>query len=379
MKFQAETGLLENSLSRMDTIVPARDTQTLLANILLTIGKDKVSITASDMESTARISIPAENTTAGELIINARKFTEIARKINSEQFSFSAESGEENNPEGSLQINVSGTDNRAARFKLGGSARSHFPDLTHVSPDKLGSVSSKLLEEMIRKTFYAISQEDNRYIYNGISFQTEGSRLTLVGTDGRRLSAITREIPSPVSLNNDASDIVVHAKAIKELLRLLDADEELKLGIDQRNIFFSIGNCELSSRLLEGRFPDYRKVIPREIKIEIEVVRETLIKAIEQIKVMTELPSNQIKLTLEKDSIKMRAHTPDVGEAEINLPVKYSGDEISIAFNAAYMVDVLKSISCMIVKLQFVDSDRPIIIKDTEDPDFIALVMPMKI
>lgn len=233
---------------------------------------------------------------------------------------------------------------------------------------------------MINKTFFSISQEDNRYIYNGLCFHADGNKLTLIGTDGRRLAAVTREMPNPIALGNDETgDIVVHAKAIRELLRIIDADAEIHIGVEQRDIFFQVGDAELSSRLLEGKFPDYNKVIPKTSTIQIQVDREALLNSLRQVMVMTEPPSFQIRMTVTSGALQLKANTPEVGEAEISLPIDYSGDPLEIGFNSTYFTDILRNLSCKSLRLEFNDSTKPVVIHDLEDENYIALVMPMKI
>lgn len=385
MKFQTGKELIEKAMTRIDTIVPARETMTLLSNVFLTIEKDKLSVTASDMESTVRISLPAQDTEPGEIIVRARKLSEIARQLRSDQIIFSAEPVTEDESssdaeEALYEVKVQGDGKNSARFKMTGRARSLFPVINQIPEERLSAVPSALLEEMIRKTVYSITQEDNRYIYNGLAFQADGNRLSVIGTDGRRLAAITRELEKPVDLASDQNgDVVVHSKAIRELMRLLDSGETVYMGVEQRDIFFKIGDAELSSRIVEGKFPDYKRVIPDSLSITFDLPRESLIDALQQVKVMTEQPSNQIRFILEGGHLHMQANTPQVGEAEIQLPISYSGDVLEIGFNATYLLDILRSLSCDTVTLGFNDSTKPIVVHDIEDPDFLALVMPMKI
>lgn len=380
MKFKASKDALEKALSKIEMIVPSRDLQALLSNILLTIEKDSISVTASDMESTVKIQLPAEQTEAGELILRAKKVSEVARSIKSDEFIFSAEPIE--TVEGSemhYEVKVEGSGRAAARFKMAANDRSAYPTLISIENENLSMIPSEILSEMIRKTLYAISQEDNRYIYNGLCFQTEGNRITIVGTDGRRLSAITRQLSSPFSLSSKGDDIVVHAKAIRQLQKLLDISDVSYAGVEQRDIFFRIGDAELSSRLLEGKFPDYKKVIPQTEPVSIEISRELLLDALNQVKVMSEPPSNQVRLKLEENQLILRANTPELGEAESLIPVTYDGEIMEIAFNATYMLEILRALECNTISLVLNDSQKPVVIRDNDDPDFIALVMPMKL
>ena len=382
MKFSVNKIALEKAMNQIDAIVPGRDTQTLLSNVLLSVTENKkLRITASDMESTVRITLDADDTIPGELIIKAKKLYEIAKQINADTVVFEAEVNDESSSddEKSYRVKVDGIGGRAAKFKMTGSDRSHFPEINEISDDKLFQIPADLLVEMITRTFYSISHEDNRYIYNGICFHVEGNKLTLIGTDGRRLAAVTRELPNAIKIGGAEGDIVVHAKAIRELQKIMMLDEFVYIGIEQRDIFFKVGNAELSSRLLEGKFPDYKKVIPTEFLISMEIERGVLLDSIKQVMVMTEQPSFQVRMSMGKEGTFVSANTPDMGEAELALPVKATTDSLEIGFNANYFQDILKSIQCNKIKLQFNDPAKPIVFEDLDDDKFVALVMPMKI
>ncbi|MDH5717808.1 MAG: DNA polymerase III subunit beta [Spirochaetia bacterium] len=386
MKFRVSKDSIEKSMSRIEAIVPARDMQTLLSNVLLTLDKNKLSITASDMESTVKISMDAAESENGQLIVRAKKLSEIAKQLNSDELVFNAKTVEKDENDDSSEtyynIQIEGTGTKAAKFRMTGGDRSHFPDLNKIEDNKLSSIPTNIISEMLQKTMYSISHEDNRYIYNGIYFSANGSKLTLVGTDGRRLAAVQRDVPNPVNLAGDSEeeyDIVVHAKAVRELQRILDADDTMNIGIEQRDIFFRVGDAELSSRLLEGKFPDYKKVIPETAEIKFSIERKIILDALQQIMVMTEPPSHQVKLFLTNDNLEISANTPDVGEAEISIPVEYKGEELEIGFNALYLTDILKNLNCEKINVELNDSSKPIVIKDNDDPGFVSLVMPMKI
>lgn len=382
MKFQVAKETLERAMQKIDTIVPARDTQTLLSHVLLDVNKNQLGITASDMESTVRITLPVKDTEDGEIIVGAKELTNIARRIKSEEVVFAIEKNIEVSTAENIvyKVQVKGDSSRAARYDIKGSDKSHFPGISTVAETELLPLPQEILQEMIAKTFYSISQEDNRYIYNGLCLISEGNRLTTVGTDGRRLAAISRTMPEPITLNeNQDSDIVVHAKAVSELQKILDYATDVKIGVDQRSIFFRVGNAELSSRLLEGKFPDYKKVIPLDFNVSFEIPREALLEALLQVAIMAEPPSYQVRFDMSNGKVVLAAKTPDKGNAEMELTVEYNYSPIVIGFNANYLSDILKSLSCEIVKLEFTDAGKPIVVRDMDDKDFIALVMPMKI
>lgn len=380
MKFQAHKDSIDKAVRRIDAIISHRDMGTMLSNLLISIEARQVSITASDMETTARITVSVENSEAGEFIVPAKQFQEYVGSLVSDGLIVEVVT-EENPDEGTaaFRVNLRGTSESSARYVMPGNSARHFPTLNRLGDDRLFPVQSALLEEMIRKTAYAISQEDNRYIYNGVCFQGNGDQLTLVGTDGRRLAAITRRLGGPVTLPHE-SDVVVHAKAIREMQKLIDVADEVLIGVEQRDLFVRVGDAQLSSRLLEGKFPDYKRVVPHEVSVQLELSRDRLVEALQQIRPVTEPPSNQCRMVLEARKMQVSGQSSGQGSrAEITIDADYDGERLEIGFNITYMLDILRALTCPRVRLGLSDANKPLVVHDVDDPDFIALVMPMKI
>lgn len=380
MKFQTHKDSIDKAVRRIDAIIPHRDMGTMLSNLLIAVEAKQVSITASDMETTARITVPVESSKTGEFIIPAKQFQEYVGSLVSKDLIVEVES--EENPEdgaAAFRVNLRGTSDASAAYVMPGNSAKHFPTLNRLSDNKLFAVSSSILEEMIRKTQYAISQEDNRYIYNGVCFQANGNELTLVGTDGRRLAAITRKLAAPANLPQ-GTDVVVHAKAIREMQKLIDVADEVLIGVEQRDLFVRVGDAQLSSRLLEGKFPDYKRVLPQDISVQLELSRDKLIEALQQIRPVTEPPSHQCRVVLEGKKLHITGQSSGQGSrAEVAIDADYSGERLEIGFNITYLIEILKALTCPRVRLGMNDANKPLVVQDVDDPDFIALVMPMKI
>jgi DNA polymerase III subunit beta len=380
MKFQTHKDSIDKAVRRIDAIIPHRDMGTMLSNLLIAVEAKQVSITASDMETTARITVAVEGATPGEFIIPAKQFQEYVGSLVSKDLIVEVETEDEGEESSAaFRVNLKGTSEASAAYVMPGNSAKHFPTLNRLSDNKLFAISSAILEEMIRKTQYAISQEDNRYIYNGLCFQANGDQLTLVGTDGRRLAAITRKMSSPINLPT-GGDVVVHAKAIREIQKLIDVADEVMIGVEQRDLFVRVGDAQLSSRLLEGKFPDYKRVLPQETAVQLEMSRDKLIEALQQIRPVTEPPSNQCRMALEDKKMHITGQSSGQGSrAEVALEADYSGERLEIGFNITYLIDILKALTCPRVRLSLNDANKPLVVQDVDDPDFVALVMPMKI
>ncbi|MBV6492016.1 MAG: Beta sliding clamp [Turneriella sp.] len=380
MKFQTNRESIDKAVRHIDAIIPNRDMGTMLSNLLIAIEPNQVAITASDMETTARITVAASNTVSGQFIIPAKQFLEYVSSLLSDDLIVEVEK-EEDAEEGlsAFRVNLKGTKDTSARYVMPGNSPKSFPTLNHVPNDKLFSISSAILEEMIRKTQYAISQEDNRYIYNGLCFQGDGTQLTIVGTDGRRLAAITRKLGAPLILPTEG-DTVVHAKAIREIQKLIDVSDEVLLGVEQRDLFVRVGDAQLSSRLLEGKFPDYKRVLPKEVGIVLKMQRNKLIDALQQIRPVTEPPSHQCRMILESGRMHITGQSSGSGSrGDVALDVDYTGETLEFGFNITFLIDILKALTSATVLLGLNDANKPLVVHDGDDPDFIALVMPMKI
>ena len=380
MKFTIKREILDKAISKIDAIVPARDLQTLLSNLLVTLAKDEIHVTVSDMETTVRISCEAICSDTGEFIVPAKKFGEMVRSILSKEITITVNKNE-NADENSFafEVQINGTESTSAAYSLPGNTTKHFPNINRISDSKLSRIPAALFDEMIKKSVYSISQEDNRYIYNGLCINAKGETITIIGTDGRRLAAVSRKLSEAITFEEGA-DVVVHAKAIRELQKLIDGSDEVQIGIEQRDIFMKVGDAQLSSRLLEGKFPDYQKVLPQHNSINLEFNREKLLNALSQMKPISEAPSYQCRFTLENNELLITAQsTGQASRGSAKIPADYNGEKMEIGFNILYMLDILKALTSNHVKLSMNDSNKPIVVHDLDDADFIALVMPMKI
>ncbi|MCS6971899.1 MAG: DNA polymerase III subunit beta [Turneriella sp.] len=380
MRFETDKELIEKAIRRIDSIVPNRDTAAIVSNFLISLEPKTVRITASDMETTACITIPAQTQKNGEFIVPGKRFLEFVSSLISPELIVEVQQAEDPDQESNFfRVVLSGRGGIAARYVMSGNTAEHFPALQRFDSSRLFNVPTALLAEMIRKTQHSISQEDNRYIYNGLCFQSSGDQLTLVGTDGRRLAAITRRLPEPANLPQD-SDTVVHAKAIREIQKLLDISEVAMIGVAEREFLVQVGDAQLSTRLLEGKFPDYKKVIPKEMAVELELSREKLTDALLQIRPVTEPPSQLCRMLFDNKTILLTAQSANQGsQVEVTLDTDYTGEKVELGLNVNFLLDVLKVLDCPRIRFSFTDSNKPVVIRDQDDPDFLSLIMPIKI
>jgi DNA polymerase-3 subunit beta len=232
----------------------------------------------------------------------------------------------------------------------------------------------KDLRDGLRKTSYAISTDETRYVLNGVLFSFKENKLTLVATDGRRLAMLDIELEFPRS---HETEIIVPTKAVTELQRLLTDDGDVKVSVGSGQIAFDLNGTLLVSKLIEGNYPNYKQVIPSEAKERVTLERETFLNSLRRVSLLASDKSNSIKLSFGKNNIDITANTPEVGEAKESLPVTYKGRDFSIAFNPEFLMAPLRNLTEDEVFLDLIDEMSPGVVK-IQTP-FLYVIMPMRI
>jgi DNA polymerase-3 subunit beta len=259
-------------------------------------------------------------------------------------------------------------------FKMMGLAEEEFPVLPKLEDAKVFTLKQKDFKDGLRKTSYAISTDETRYVLNGILFSLKENKLTMVATDGRRLALVDLEVEFPRS---QEGDMIVPAKCVGELQRLLGDEGELKMLVGENQIAFDVNGRLLVSKLIEGNYPNYRQVIPAETKERVTIEREQLLTAVRRVALLSSEKSNSVKLNFTKNNLEITANTPEIGEAHESLPVQYKGKEFSIAFNPIFLQDPLRNLPDDEVHLDLIDEMSPGVIKI--GTPFLYVLMPMRI
>lgn len=376
MKLSIPQNELQKGLARIQSIVEKRNTMPILANALIeaTKGKGKssgaLSLAATDLEVGIRGSHPAEVETAGAVTASAKKLFEIVREL----------------PDEPVKISVSANsylDIRCARaqFSLAGSSAEEYPTLPSFSSDDTATVQSLLLGEMIEKTIYAASTDETRYNLNGVYLEIldETGKLRMVATDGHRLAYVDRTLGADVG--GLAAGVIIPRKGLVELKRLLDEDDadEVEIGFEGNSGVAKKGEVTLFMRLIEGEFPKYQQVVPSEIKSQLVIEAGGLTHALRRVALLSAERSRAVKFELTSGRLSLSSNNPDLGEAREELDVDYAGEDLTIAFNARYVMDALNAIRAKEIRLGFQDTLSPARIIPTDDDDTLAVVMPMRV
>jgi DNA polymerase-3 subunit beta len=363
MKFSVTKEKLLECLQQVQNVVSTRTTLPILSNVLLQTNGSEVRLTTTDLDVGVRGSFEAEVEKEGATTLPARRLFTIIREL----------------PSSEIQFDVDGKNAASIRsgqsfFKILGLPEEEFPPLPKFDDSKVVTIRQKDLRDGLRKTSYAISTDETRYVLNGVLFSFKDNKLTLVATDGRRLAMLDIDLEFPRS---HEADIIVPTKAVTELQRLLTDEGDVRVSVSTGQIAFDLNNTLLVSKLIEGNYPNYRQVIPGEMKERVTLERETFLNSLRRVSLLASDKSNSIKLNFSKNNIEITANTPEVGEAREALPVAYKGREFSIAFNPEFLMAPLRNLSEDEIFLDLIDEMSPGVIK-IQSP-FLYVLMPMRI
>src|SRR6202453_2732976 len=363
MKFSVSKEKLLEGLQTVQNVVSNRTTLPILSNVLLQANGSEVTLTTTDLDVGVRGSVEAAVDKPGSTTLPARRLFNIVRELPSSEIQIEVDSK-----------NVASIRSGPSFFKILGLPEEEFPPLPKFEKAKIFNLRQKDLKDGLKKTAYAISTDETRYVLNGILFTFKDNKLTLVATDGRRLALVDIELEFPRS---QEVDIIVPSKAVTELGRLLGEDGDVKLTVGENQIAFEVNGTLLVSKLIEGNYPNYRQVIPAETKEPITRERGLFLNCVHRVSLLASEKSNSVKLIFSKTTIDITATTPDVGEAKESVAVQYKGKEFSIAFNPEFLMAPLRNLGNDEVFLDLTDEMSPGVIK-IQTP-FLYVLMPMRI
>ena len=363
MKFSVSKEKLLAGLQTVQNVVSTRTTLPILSNVLLQATEGQLRLTTTDLDVGVSGGVSAQIEKPGATTLPARRLATIVREL----------------PAAEIQIDVDSKNVASIRcgqsfFKILGLPEEEFPPLPKLDDTRTFTISQQALRDALKKTSYAISTDETRYVLNGILFSFKENKLTLVATDGRRLALVDLEVEFPRS---QEVEIIVPTKAVTELGRLLGDEGDVRLSVGENQVAFQLGETLLASKLIEGNYPNYRQVIPGEAKERIALERELFLNAVHRVSLLSSEKSNSVKLVFSKNNIEIAANTPDVGEARESLAVAYKGREFSIAFNPEFLMAPLRALPNDEIYLDLIDEMSPGVIK-IQTP-FLYVLMPMRI
>ena len=372
MKVTVERTALLKSLGRVHRVVERRNTIPILANVLIRADKSKLRLKATDLDLEVIDAVDAEVSPAGSTTVPAHMFYEIVRKL----------------PEGS-QIVLEASGDRAmlairagrSRFTLQTLPESDFPDLAAGEMTHKFTLAAADLKRLIDKTQFAISTEETRYYLNGIYLHTAGNAkstmLRAVATDGHRLAQVELPLPSGAS---GMPGIIVPRKTVGEVQRLIDdAEAEVGVELSQGKIRFSIGDVVLTSKLIDGTFPDYARVIPVGNDKELIVDKKDFEASVDRVSTVSSERGRAVKLSISSGRLLLSVTNPDSGSATEELEIEYGADPIDIGFNSRYLLDIAAQIEGEVAVLKLADAGSPTLIQDRDSAGALYVLMPMRV
>lgn len=375
MRVKVEREVLLTALHRVQGIVEKRNTMPSLANVLLEAKKEGLDISATDLELGMRGLYKATVTEPGSVTFSARKLYEILKEIKDQEIAMTV-------TEDCLVTITTGR----GEFKVVGLPSKDFPPLPAIERDGLIPLPGTGLLQLIRKTLFAVGDNDTRYVLNGLLIVVTSAggtpMIRLVGTDGHRLAMAEQKLEAENKESADAQEekVIVPKKAAAEIRRLLEEDEdEPMIGFTKNMLIFRKSGLVLTSRLMEGNYPNYQQVIPKAGNKQIAVNRDDLEGALRRVSVLSQNKTYAVKLTFSKKAITLFSSHPDMGEANEEIPASFNGEEFSAGFNARYLLDVLSVLESETVVLNMEASLSPCLIREKDNAMFQAVVMPVKV
>ena len=365
MKLSAARDVLLKPLQAVIGVVERRQTMPILSNVLLVARDGQLSVTATDLEVELVAEAEVDVEAGGEITVAGRKLLDICRAL----------------PDGAtVNISVSGDKlsvrSGRSKFSLATLPAAEFPVVEDIKATQTIGVPQALLSRLIEKTHFSMAQQDVRYYLNGMLLETSGEHLRAVATDGHRLALCEGTLEGSKLAEQQ---VIVPRKGVLELQRLLGGESAVDIELGTNHVRIQLEGIRFTSKLIDGRFPEYERVIPKESSNQLSSDREILKGALQRTAILSNEKYRGIRLIIRDSAVVLQAHNPEQEEAEEELEVSYSGDDIEIGFNVNYLLDAIGAVEGDEVTLSVVDSNSSCLIRQPDNNDCKFVVMPMRL
>jgi DNA polymerase-3 subunit beta len=374
MKFKINQDHFSNGLQQVLNVVGARATMPILSNVLIEAEEGHISLTTTNLDLGIRCRIKADVSEPGGLTLPVRKLATIIRELPQNEIFI------ETNENNQAKITSGGSN-----FKIMGISTEEFPPLPTFENRHVFELPQTEIVSMLKSVSYGQSSDENRYILNGVYFNFADEKLTLVATDGRRL-ALTA-LDTEISEDN-AGSLILPAKTVAELERLMGKGDKVKIAFNDRQAAFEISiddssdtglvdHLYLVSKIVEGNYPNYRQVIPKETEHRVKIERELMLECVHRAALVTSDKSNSVKLKVSKNLLEISGSSAEYGESHESMAIAYDGPEVQVAFNPQFLIEPLKALTKDEVFFEFKDELSPGLFKTLDN--FICVVMPLRL
>lgn len=359
---------LQEGLNAVTASIPGKTTLPVLANILVETTERGIKLSGTDLDIAVSTEVAADVETSGAVTIPAKKLSEIAREL----------------PPAPVRIAAIGEQRITlecgrSRFKLLGLPRDEFPTFPAVKFDDNWRIRSGDLQKLILHTAFAVSTEESRPILNGVLWELRPDRMSMVATNGHRLAKMSVPVNAESAPSND---LIIPPKALEQVRRLFPAEEELEIGRGENHIGFRSPFTAVYTRLIEGPYPNYEQVIPKDNDRVAIADKAALVSALKRMSVVASDQTHRIRLSFNSGLLKFSVQTPDLGEAQDELPIRFTGDQLDIGFNASYLLEILRYIPTDDVRITLKAPERAATLEPEgwSDPaSYLCLVMPLRL
>lgn len=368
MQFTLTKDDLSNLMTQIQSIVPSKPALPILSNFMLKASSEGLELTATDLTVGIRCFVKAPVSSHGATTIPSRRFFQLVREM----------------PSSSIDVHVGKSDiceirSASSHFKLNGMSNADYPALPDLSDAMRIELPSEELKAMFTKTAFAASKDESRYLMTGILLKVEEGRMTLVGTDARRLAKVEKTIEVDPAFTGE---YIIPLKAVDEITRLLDrsGSESTWLHLAHDKIGIETNNILLVTKLLVGTFPDFKSVIPQNHTFKVDLHREELISMLRQIMVFADDAMSSCTLRFSDSELTLVSAHHQIGEGTTSMPVNYHGELFEIAFNPLHLLDILKHTTSETIELRLIDSFSPAVALPTDQKEFsmLFIIMPMR-
>ena len=364
MKFTCDRSILLKEISIANEIIASKNVISILSNILLDIHDGYLTIKATDRKVNFETKVPVDIVEPGIVTVYGDKFLGILNSIPDGEVEFEQTDN---------KINIK-TLIKKVRFQLKITTSEKFPEFT-VSSKEFFEIPIKDLKEMIQETIFAISDDETRYFMNGVFFEKAEGKFNMVATDGRRLAYITKPAAEGVA---DFSGIIIPPKILSIVMKRAGDEGMAAISVTDNTIFIQFGSYKLSSILIEGQFPNYRRVIPENQTNSFTVNRLEMLDALRRVSLLVEQKSHRVYLGLAPGTASVYCEENDIGNAREEIPCQYDGEELSIALNYRYLDEPFKVMGGNEIRILFTEANKTITIMPVPEKDFFHIVMPMQ-